>query len=479
MADETANAIPPAPPTGEIVSEAALYNAQIALYRNTLAFGGVRNPTVIWSSMLRDDGTAMLYYRELEEKDTDVANGLETLKLSVLERAHSVTPADDTPIAAEIAEFIEAQLAQVPNFHAVLDSLLDAAGYGFALGEIIYDTSMGQASLVDIRDCPQELFLFGDRFQPQIGQLQFLTQPQASTGTIVPEEKFLIWSYRARSRNRMGRPLLRSVFWSSWFKRNMQRLWVRYGEKGPGTAVVRYQDANDPAQKQQAAALALALIEEVAVGVPQNFEFDKELLTIARSMDPSVYKDFYKEMQLDIARRILGETQTTFTGEGGKGTQASGKVHSDTLDRKSVELCRALQSVINRQLIRPLVLWNFGPNAPMPSWGYDLEEKEDLAGRLVIDTGLQRMGLGYTEAYVRERYQVPAPAADDVLLEPNVNAGQVNVADSATAEFAERTLDTETRGELAHFDRIERQLRDSSLGLMRQRIREVAEALKP
>lgn len=475
MAEETI--VPPLPPKGEIVTTTSLLNTQFALYRNTLAFGGTRNPSNIWSSMLRDDGSAMLYYRELEEKDTDVANALDSLKEAVLERDYLIQPFDDSSQAADVAAFIEQQLANVSNLDTVIDNLLDAAGYGFSVAELSFDVSMGQANLLDIKDCPQELFLFGNRYQPQIGPMQYLDTPYASMGTEVPEEKFLIFSYRPRSRNRMGRPLLRSVFWTSWFKRNMQRLWVQYAEKGPGTAVVRYQDSDSAQQKQQAADLAQALIEEPAVAVPEGFEYDKELLTIARAMNPDVYEHFFKAMQLDIVRRILGETLTSFGSEEGRGSQAQGNVHSETKDTKAVRLCKATQAVINRQLIRPLVLWNYGPDAPMPSWSYDVEEQEDLTKNLGIDQGVQRMGVPMPISYLRERYGIPAPDADEPIAVPNVNAPQPNITDDTRAVFSEH--EDQARAELAQFDQLAQDLRDESLDLFRTRIKEIADALEP
>ncbi len=479
MADE--QAVPALPPSGEIVTSNALYNTQVSLYRNALAFGGSTSPSMIWSSMLRDDGSAILYYREMEEKDVDVGNALDTLKLSVLKRKHTVTPFDESPQAEEVATFIRAELDKIPNMHAVLDNLLDATGYGFSLGEMVFDVSMGQASLLDIKDCPQELFLFGNRFTPQIGPLQFLDSPYASEGTLVPENKFLIFSYRSRSRNRMGRPLLRSIFWESWFKRNIQRLWVQYAEKGPGTAVVRYQDSDNAVEKQKAADLAQSLITQVAVGVPQNFEYDKELLTMARSMDPAVYEHFYKLMQLNIVRRVLGETLTSFGSEDGKGSQAQGKTHADTLEGRSVEICRALQAVVNWQLVRPLVLWNFGPKAPIPTWGYDLEEAEDLTARLAIDKGVQSMGVALSDGYVRQRYSIPAIDKDDVVLSPNAAAG-VTIGDTAQPAFSERHTSehqAQANRDLAEFDRVAAELRGDAVNLMQQRVAEVADALRP
>jgi phage gp29-like protein len=471
MADEVA--IPALPPKDEIVSTQALYNTQIALYRNTLAFSGTQNPTMIWSQMVRDDAAAMLYYREIEEKDTDVANALDTLKEAVLERDYEIQPFDDSGPAQDVANFINAQLANVTNLDCAIENLLDAAGYGFSVAELLFDTSAGQASLVDIKDCPQELFLFGDRYTPQIGNLQFLSSPYATSGVEVPEQKFLVFSHRPRSRNRMGRPLLRSLFWSSWLKRNVMAMWVKFAEKGPGTALVRY---DVPEDAQQAADIAQAIISGVAFGVPKNFEIEKDLLTIARAQDPAVYEHFYEAMQLDIIRRVLGETLTSFGGEKGTGSKGMGDTHSATKDTKAVRLCKAAQAVMNQQLIRPLVLWNFGPDAPMPKWQYDVKEQEDLTKRLAIDAGLQRMGVPLTLGYLRDKYQIPTPDAGDEIATPNVNAAQVAIADTTTANFSEGSHQAQAERELAQLDHVLAELQNGAKDLYRQRVKEIADA---
>ena len=482
MADEKIPAVPPLPPKGEMIPASSSYLAQISLYRNTLAFGGTRNPTAIWAAMMYNQPETMAYYRELEDKDEDVANCLDTLKLSVLERDRSVYPAprDESPLAQEVKEFVEGELGKL-DFHAVLDCVLDAPGYGFSVQEMIFDTSMGQASLVDISDCPQELFLFGDRFYPQVGPLQLLDNPWASTGQLVPEQKFLIFSYRKRSRNRMGRPLLKAVFWPSWFKRNIQRLWMQYAEKGPGTAVVHYNDADNASERQQAVAIAEAIRDNTAVAVPKGFEYDQELLKIARSQDPKVYENFFQAMQYSIARRVMGETLTSFGNEGGGGSKAQGQTHADTLDKRSVELCRSLQSVINDQLVKPLVLWNFGPTAPMPIWQFDLEEAEDLNLALTVDTGLMRMGKKFSVGYISDRYDRPLTTTEteDQELVPNAAAPSVALTDRSSATFAERQAEAAMREEMDQYDRLFAQLQGEAKGIFARRVREIVATAVP
>lgn len=482
MADQVNSAVPPLPPKGEILSATSLYMQQISLYRNSLAFGGTRNPTSIWAAMTYNQPETMAYYRELEDKDEDVSSCLDELKSTVLERDRSVLPAprDESALALKVKEFVEGELGKL-DFHSVLDCVLDAPGYGFSVQEMIFDTSMGQASLVDISDCPQEMFLFGNRFYPQIGQLQLLDNPWASEGAPAPEQKFLIYTYRKRGRNRMGRPLLKGVFWPSWFKRNAQRLWLQFAEKGPGTAVVHYNDADDTSERQQAVDIAQAIVENTAIAVPKGFEYDLELLKSARSQDPRVYERLFTKMQLSIARKIKGETLTSFSGEDGIGSKGQGETHADTLDLRSVEICRSLQMVINNQLIKPLVLWNFGPNAPIPVWQFDLEEAEDLELALTVDSGLMRMGKKFTVGYVSDRYDrplTPGEKEDDELV-PNAAAPQVALTSRATTNFAERTAEAENLAQMAQYDKLFAQLQGEAKGIFARRVREIADTVVP
>jgi len=477
---------PPLPPRGSIVSEQALYLSQISLYRNTIAFGGTRNPSAVWAAMTYNEPWTFAYFRELEEKDEDVSNCLDTLKYKVTKRARAILPANDSDsLAAETKEFIEQQFADV-DFDEVFDHILDAPGYGFSVQEMEFDVSAGQASLLKIHDCSQDLFLFGNRFRPQIGNLQYLEQPFASEGQEVPESKFLITTYRGRAGNRMGRPLLKEVFWPSWFKRNIERLWMRFAEKGPGTAVVKYNDADNAKEKQLAAEIAQAIMDSVAIGVPKTLDIEMELLKIARSQDPAVYERFFQAMQYSIARRVLGETLTTFGNEGGTGARAQGEVHENTLVVRSISLSRAVESVINRQLIRPLIAWNFGPSAPVPTLSIDTKQDEDMLQRLKIDGGLQRMGKKFTVGDISTRYGVPmAPGEkpDDVLT-PNAAAPMLPITDQADddndySERGSRGNGQQAHREMGEFDKLFDQLKADATGVFKERIAEIAREAIP
>jgi phage gp29-like protein len=457
MTTSQAQAAPPLPPKGEMIPDQSLYMQQISLYRNTLAFGGTRSPSDIWASMTYRMPETMAFYRELEDKDEDVANALDDLKLSVMSRNITVQPANDSDSAAvDTKEFVEAELKKV-KFDEVLDCVLDAVSYGYSVQELVFDVSMGQASLCEVNDCPQELFLFGNRYYPQTGPLQLLDNPWAAEGAPVPEQKFLTFSYRKRSRDRMGRPLLKGVFWPSWFKRNMERLWLQFAEKGPGTVVVKYNDADNASERRKAVEIAQSIRDNTAVAVPNSFQYDQELLKVARAQNPDVYEHFFQAMQYSIIRRVLGETLTSFGNEGGKGSNAMGDTHSETKDQRSIFVAKAVMSVVNDQLVKPLVLWNFGPDALVPHWDIEVKQGDDLQAALTVVSGVQRLGKKITAGYVSERFEIPLTAGEngeeptDILV-PNVSAPSVALRDTTTTNFTE--AEKEAEQELAEFDKL-------------------------
>jgi phage gp29-like protein len=113
-----------------------------------------------------------------------------------------------------------------------------------------------------------------------------------------------------------------------------------------------------------------------------------------------------------------------------------------------VELARALEAVINDQLVRRLVLWNFGTSAPMPRWTINTKDPDELIVRIKLDQILQGMGLEFTENYARSTYSVPKPAEADQVLQPrpqqnpqNIGgvgvASPVDVPQPSTGEFAD------------------------------------------
>ncbi len=412
----SAEPLPKQPVADEIVTLDVLATVGV----NTTAFSGADNPSAAWRLMLADSPAAYPLYRDLEEKDGQVSSALETRKDGVLRRERKVVAATNSAADERRAGFARDVLAAIPHFENILYELLDAAAYGFTVAEILWEQDGSTVFIRDLKPRPQELFSFGPAGAPQTGSLQFSHGSRfAERGSrLLPEHKFLVYSFRPRHGNRRGRPLLRRVFWPSWFKRQDLKFWLKFIEKGTGSVVVRYPQGASDQDKQRALEAAEAINAETAVAIPENFQIVSELLDAARAGSTDVFLALADTLcNNEIARVILGQTLTQRGSEGG-GSRALGEVHQDVRFEKVAADARDLMSVINDQLLRWLFLFNFGSDVPRPRWAIPLDPPADLRQRIEIDERLARLGVPLPLSYYQRTYSLPAPAPDEPVVAP-------------------------------------------------------------
>ena len=86
--------------------------------------------------------------------------------------------------------------------------------------------------------------------------------------------------------------------------------------------------------------------------------------------------------------------------------------------------CKALASTLRRDLIRPLVLFNFGEDKRIPYIRFDCEESEDLEQMAnILGTLIQQTGLRVPTSYLYKKFSIPEPEAAEEIAQPRANAG--------------------------------------------------------
>ncbi|MFQ5926173.1 MAG: DUF935 family protein [Terriglobia bacterium] len=412
--------IPKTPVTDELITTDVLATVGV----NLTPFAGSDQPSLAWRQMVSDAQAAFALYRDIEEKDGQVSSALETRKDGVLRRERKVVAASSSAADEARAAFAREVLAAIPNFENILYELLDAVSYGVAIAEILWEQEGSRVFIRDLRPRPQELFAFGEPGKPQTGPLRFAHRPALRSpaerdeggSRLLPEHKFLVYTFRPRHGNRRGRPLLRRVFWPSWFKRQDLKFWLKFIEKGTGSIVVRYPAGSTDADKQRALEAAEAINAETAVAIPENFQIVSELLEASRAGSTDIFLTLADQLaNNEIARVILGETLTQRGSESG-GSRALGEIHQQVRFEKIAADARDLMAVINDHLLRWLFLFNFGPDVPRPRWTISLDPPEDLRSRIAIDERLARLGLPIPLTYAQRTYSIPAPAPEEATL---------------------------------------------------------------
>ena len=333
------------------------------------------------------DGATSVFplYRELEEKDTAIASSLATRRALVLAREAKVQSADAASgearrLSDAAAEFLD----RIPNSRFALWELLDAPAYGYAVAEILWRVTEGRVEAEKIVGRPQEMFRFAESFDPQSGELRYLPGPGQSSQP-VPPEKFLVSTFQPRHGDRRGRPLLRRLFWPSWFKRNVLRLHLKFLEKGNGTVVVKFPTGAGEAEKQQALEAAEGIAEELFLAVPENFQLMTEALETTRSREGTDFRELVDYLDAEMTRIVLSQTLTTRGAEQQSGTHALGEIHQDILFELIRQDAGELETVMNEQLLQPWLVWTFGPQAleraVRPWWTLDKMPPRDTHTR--------------------------------------------------------------------------------------------------
>ena len=230
----------------------------------------------------------------------------------------------------------------------------------------------------------------------------------------VPPSKVMLMVFNPAPGNPHGVGLCQKAFWLHWFKKQTLKFWVIFNEKfGQPTVVGKYPSGTSVVDQASLLDVVESLQTDAGVTIPQNMVI--ELLEARRTGTINTYKDLVDWCNDEISKIVLGETLTADEGRR-TGSLALGRVH-DIVRNEYIEFdAKALMAVVNEQLVRPLVRFNFGREVPPPRWVIDTSADEDLKEQLEIDRGLIAAGVPLALEDFYRRYRRPAPAEGERTL---------------------------------------------------------------
>lgn len=126
----------------------------------------------------------------------------------------------------------------------------------------------------------------------------------------------------------------------------------------------------------------------------------------------AVFGELIEYIDRNISKLVLGQTMTSDDGS----SMAQAKIHNDVrLDILKAD-CRQLAQTINRDLIKPFVAFNFGPQDVYPQVEFPVAEPEDTKALSDNLAKLVPLGLRVPQRTVREKLGIAEPQADEELL---------------------------------------------------------------
>ena len=169
----------------------------------------------------------MELFRELEEKDGHLSSMMQTRKQAVLRLEYEIHADSDDPQAERVAEFCREVMLGLEDLDDLLLELLDAIPQGWAMSELNWDVSSGQAVIAGFNNIPQERTCWPD--ETNIPRLA--TDADPIKGVEIPPFKVVFHRHRVRSVPPYRAGVMRTVAWWWMFKNYaVKEDWVAFAE---------------------------------------------------------------------------------------------------------------------------------------------------------------------------------------------------------------------------------------------------------
>jgi phage gp29-like protein len=368
-------------------------------------------------------GQGFLTYRKMQH-DPQIKACLSTKKVAVLSRGWEVHPASESPLDLEVSDFVRDCFNAMQG--SVLDVLYDAMD-ALALGVSILELNWclrddGKIGLSSIKAKDPAYFLFETdpflnitaiRGLPALTVEAKVIRGSALAEGLLPVDKFVIYPFQPSYANPMGLSDLRAAFQSWFLKQQMQRWWAKYLEKfGMPTVTGKYDAKAGYGTKQQREFLSIlaGVHNESAIVTPSDFEVS--LLEAARTTD-SGFDEAIAYLDRSMAKSILGQSLTSDSSDRNS-TYALGAVQANVLSFYLQKLQRDLEDVVmNEQVIKRLVGYNYPPGTPMPSFHLGRVDDDRLAATAQLMTALITGGVvAPDEPWIRGYMGLPSAPSE-------------------------------------------------------------------
>lgn len=376
---------------------------------------------VLRRAAMGDAHDFLLAADDIAEKDLHYRAVLQTRTLAAMGLPIDIQPWDDSAPAKRAADLVRDVLRE-GDLARLVGILMDAVAKGYAVAEIVWDTSGSTWYPREIVRREAHWFTF-DR---DTGRLLRLVDGSPE-GQEVPPYRFILHQPPLAS----GIPLLggvaRSALWAWVFKSYALRDWARFVELfGQPIRVGKYHQGASPDDVAVLKQAAFSLGSDAAAVIPQ--EMVLELVESgAKSASAELYHKLIDYLDRQVSKAVLGQTMTTDDGSSLAQARVHAEVRADILRADAA----ALAETITRDLIGPIVRLNLGEDAPLPVLRLLVEEPEDMTALADQVVKLSQAGLPIPQSWVREKFGIPEAAAGEPVLGGNASASLTGSTDAA------------------------------------------------
>lgn len=372
------------------------------------------NPVRLAQIMRQADRGDPLAYCELaeqiEERDPHYVGVLQTRKRSVSQIDVTVIAASDSAQDVAMADMVREWIDRDELSEEMFD-ILDAIGKGYSFTEILWDTSEGQwrPNRLEWRD--PRWFTF-DRRDGTTPLLRGGENGQSADAPLDPF-KYIHHRIKAKSGLPVRSGIARIAAWTWMFKAFTQRDWAIFTQTyGQPVRVGKFRAGASEADKATLFRAVANIAGDMAAIIPEGMELEfKESKNVGPGSD--LYERRSDWLDRQTSKAVLGQTTTTDAVSGGHAVAQEHRLVQEDIETAD---CKATSAVLNRDLVRPWVDLEHGPQKRYPRLRIARPKSEDLTGLADALTKLVPLGLRVQESEVRDKFGLADPDKGAVLL---------------------------------------------------------------
>lgn len=361
-----------------------------------------------------EDGDAMRYLElaeEMEEKDLHYRSVVATRKLQVSQLEITVVPASDDASDVANAELVEAFIERDELQEEICD-ILDAVGKGFSATEIIWETSEKQWMPHRLEWRFPQWFEF-DRTD---GRTLMLKGDDGRLEPLAPF-KFITHVHKSKSGLPIRGGIARAAAWVYLFKNYDIKDWIAFAEVyGLPIRLGKYHTGATEDEKAILLRAVRDIGSDAAAIIPQGMEIEFVEAKLSGNID--LFERLAEYLDKQISKAVLGQTLTTEVGD--KGSFAASKTHDGVREDIERSDAQQLAAALNRDLVRPLVALNRGPQKAWPRLQIGRREQTNVAELADAVAKLVPVGLKVSQSEMRRKIGMSEPDDETDLLAPPV-----------------------------------------------------------
>lgn len=338
---------------------------------------------------------------EMEERDLHYAGELSKRKLAVSRLPISVESYSDEAGHKKHADAVRDMVTSA-GFRWLLKDLLDSVGKGFSVVEIMW--RRGSLWTPDRYEWRDPRFFQFDRDSQR--EIRLKDAADMVSGLPLAPYKFITHIHRSKSGTPIRGGAARLAAWAFMCKAYTLKDWMAFAEVfGMPLRVGKYGPSANPSEIDILKMAVANLGSDAAAVFPESMSIE---LTEAGNRTGA--GDFFRTLAdyLDdqVSKGILGQTASS---SGTPGKLGNDTLQADVRDDIRDDDAEALEDTINRDLVRPFVDLNYGPQDHYPTVQIRAVKREDMAALVDAVVKLAPFGFTVEHSVMRDKLGLPDP----------------------------------------------------------------------